>query len=119
MVQVLRESTNNTVDVEVFQPPTTGYGFDVALVNVEIDLVSKKASKVGNAGELDAPELSAHLLRHFGGQVCFASCGAFAQAEVTYCAMCISSAGLGPGAIYDVRVPGHQLPAQHHQHHVH
>lgn len=55
-----------------FEPPATG--FQAALVTAEVALLAQKRAAAAAAPlELDAPDLSAHLLTRFQGQVCHTS----------------------------------------------
>ncbi|KAK9813277.1 hypothetical protein WJX72_011798 [[Myrmecia] bisecta] len=60
----LRLSTGDPMPVAAFQPPRSG--FDIVLMNAEVDFVTKKAS---NKAEFDATELSAHIQSRFVGQI--------------------------------------------------
>lgn len=51
--------------MQVFEPPLDG--FNIVLMNAEISLIGKK--RVSMEMDLDALQLSTHILRRFTGQV--------------------------------------------------
>lgn len=68
-LQCVRVSGGDKVTVRPFEPPATG--FQAALVTAEVALLAQKRAAAAAAPlELDAPDLSAHLLTRFQGQVC-------------------------------------------------
>ncbi|KAK9840836.1 hypothetical protein WJX81_007964 [Elliptochloris bilobata] len=64
----VRVSGGDRVAVRPFEPPAAG--FQAALVTAEVaPLAQKRAAAAAAPLELDAPELAAHLLARFAGQV--------------------------------------------------
>ena len=73
--QCVRVSGGDRVTVRPFEPPASS--FQAALVTAEVaPLAQKRAAAAAVAIELDAPDLAAHLLSRFGGQVRSRHCGA-------------------------------------------
>ena len=71
-MQCVRVSGGDRVTVRPFEPPAGS--FQAALVTAEVaPLAQKRAAAATAAIELDAPDLAAHLLSRFAGQVqwCF------------------------------------------------
>lgn len=66
-MQLIRASTGDSIPVTAFQPPTTG--FDIVVLNAEIELVSKAKLRPGTTLELNALDISAHLQSRFESQV--------------------------------------------------
>lgn len=67
MLQLIRASTGDSTTVTTFTPPASG--FDLVLLNGEVELVSKAKLKPGTNIEISSVELSAHLQSRYVGQV--------------------------------------------------
>ena len=57
------------MSVTAFSPPAALSGFEIVLLNGEVELVSKAKLRPGTTVELSALELSAHLQSRYGSQV--------------------------------------------------
>jgi vesicle-fusing ATPase len=66
--RIVKVSTGDKLVAEEFIAPTADASFQAAVVNAEIDFISKKAIR-GPDVELDAAALTAHLLSRFATQV--------------------------------------------------
>ena len=64
--RITKVSSGDKTVATVFMPPATG--FEIGVVNAELDYVSKKAVR-GPEVEVDAPSLTSHLLSRFASQV--------------------------------------------------
>ena len=66
-MQIVKVSTGDKVRVTKFVPPTAS--FNIVLLNGEVRPVSSSKARPGSSIELNAIELSAHLLSRYVEQV--------------------------------------------------